>query len=110
MCYSATVGPLSFQFSASGVLPVPSATGHTVRFADGAELLTLDENGAIYLLLDHRDAACTGATAYVEFWRSATPTETPLRGLLVLTESHRPAPARAPISSFADLVAALRPD
>ena len=88
MSYHARVGPLDFVFAASGIATMPAIAGRPVHLLDTAPLLSVEEEGDIFLVLDHRGAK-TSRPAYVELWRPVSATETPVQGLFILASAHR---------------------
>jgi hypothetical protein len=109
MSYSAAIGPIEFQFSGSGIAPVPAVTGVYVLDVDGTALMALDEGGELFLLLDHRTYQDVAPAAYVEFWQPAAMPEARVRGLLILSEPHHQATITDPPATLAELVARLQP-
>jgi hypothetical protein len=86
MSYRAAIGPMDFVFTASGITSVPAVTGRPVHLIDAAPMLSVEEEGAVFLVLDHRGAR-TSQPAYVELWRPASATEAPVQGMFILASA-----------------------
>lgn len=78
---------MDFVFTASGIAAVPAITGRPVHLIDTDHMLSVEEEGAVFLVLDYRGAN-TSQPAYVELWRPASATEAPVQGMVILASAH----------------------
>jgi hypothetical protein len=104
MALHTTVGALRFMLHASARVRLPELHARPLLFAHGVELGVVDEDGASYLVVDHR--ADVDARARVEIWRPLVGCEGNVAGLVMIADTALPGPAPA-YGRIAELDAAL---
>lgn len=96
----ARVGWLRIALCAAGVGLAPRFAGTPLPALTGEEIVSVEEPGDFFLLLDHRSRQSRDGPIYAELWRPLGPAELPLRGLVLIAPS---ASNRAPTFRIARL-------
>lgn len=101
----AAIGPLGFRFAEWVTARMPRLDPLAEVEACGETLLSVEEDGRLFLVIDHRSGG-PGA-ARVEMWLPSNPGEGGVEALFVLCDALRPhAPVQHPsgLASLADFL------
>jgi hypothetical protein len=106
MDYRAWIGGIELSLSATGTASAPAFHGYPVAHEGQGQVQSVEEDSAVFLVLDYRGAVSVPSTAYVEWWTPVVRVEGTLRGMVILAASHAATEAPA-VSTLSGLVQAI---